>query len=267
MKTDFVIITSLYNLNDLKRDDKRNWNNYLEWFYETLKIKSPFIIFTEDSLVEIIKEKRKDLPTKIITEPLEKIPYYYLKDKIQDILNSEYYQKNMLDTNRIECKEAIYSVIQYSKFKWLEQAININPFSSKFFFWLDAGASRFIDDYDNVNDYPSQEALEKLKEIDDTFLLQYNVEYYRDLINSKNLTDNYFWDNRSFVCGTMFGGNKIAIENISKEIDILLDYMIENKNINNEQIALGYLLKNKDNLFSVFSRTNGKHLQLFQELA
>jgi hypothetical protein len=173
----------------------------------------------------------------------------------------------MSDTNRIECKNSMYSVIQYSKFKWLKKATEINPFDSKFFFWLDAGASRFLCDCDISNEYPSEDALRELEGIDNTMLIQYNTECYSDLVNSKTLTEKYLWDNRSFICGSMFGGNKVAIENITIEIDNLMQSMLQNKNLNNEQIAIGYLCKNKEDLFTKFYRVNGKnHLCLFQEM-
>ena len=37
-------------------------------------------------------------------------------------------------------------------------------------------------------------------------------------------------------------------------------------NVNNEQIALGYLVKNHPDDFAVYSRTNGQHMDIFTEL-
>ena len=268
MKNDFVIVTSLYNLKKVKRNDNRDWEDYLNWFAKTLQVKCPFIIFTEEETVDFIKDKRKNLPTHIITTKLEDVPLYSLKDKIQNILDSEEYKSQMTDCSRVECQESIYSVIQYSKFKWIVESCKINPFESKYFFWLDAGASRFLSDDDIENEYPSAEALSQLGEIDNTFLLQYNPDYYPDLVNADLLLESYFYDNRSFICGSMFGGNSEAIKNVDKEMDIIFDKMISNKCINNEQIALGYLCKSKPDLFTKFYRKNPKeHLSLFQEMA
>lgn len=268
MNTDFVIVTSLYNLKKVKRDDNRDWEDYLKWFGKTLKIKCPFIIFTEDDTVDFINSTRENLPTHIITSKLEDVPLYNLKTKMQEVLDSEEYKAQMQDSDRIECKESIYSVIQYSKFKWLKTSCEINPFDSKYFFWLDAGASRFLKDEDLLNQYPSTMALEQLSGIDNTFLLQYNPDYYPDLVNADLLLETYFYDNRSFICGSMFGGNSKSIEMIDIEMDIILEKMISNKCINNEQIALGYLCKNRPDLFTKFYRKNpNEHLSLFQEMA
>lgn len=263
----FSIVTSLYNLTNVHRGDGRKWQDYLDWFGKTLQVKCPFIIFTEEETVDFILEKRGNLPTHIITTKLEDVPLYNLRDTIQTVLNSSEYKEEMSDVSRVECKDSMYSIIQYSKFKWLKESSKLNPFNSKYFFWLDAGASRFLSSSDYEKEYPSQEALAQLDQIDNTFLIQYNPDYYSDLVNSSTLTENYLWDNRAFICGSMFGGNSKAIFSIDDEINEIMDYMIENSCVNNEQIALGYLCKNKENLFTRFYRTNpNQHLSLFQEM-
>ena len=60
----------------------------------------------------------------------------------------------MSDPERIECKHAMYSIIQYSKFPWVKEAIEMNPHKSTYFFWLDAGGSRFYEGYDLNKEYP-----------------------------------------------------------------------------------------------------------------
>ena len=66
----------------------------------------------------------------------------------------------------------------------------------------------------------------------------------------------------------MFGGHKNIIPKVSDLVeDVLLNKMIAEGNVNNEQIALGYLVKNHPDEFSVYERTNGKHMDLFTELA
>ena len=121
---------------------------------------------------------------------------------------------------------------------------------------------------DYQNEYPSESALDQLSQIDNTFLLQYNPDYYMDLINADTLDASYLWDNRSFICGSMFGGNIDSINSVEEEIDKILDMMIERGCVNNEQIALGYLCKNNEDMFTKFYRKNrNKHLELFQEMS
>jgi len=268
MKSGLTLVTSLYNLSGVTREDDRNWEDYIKWFKQTLSINCNFIIFTEPEVIPHIKKVRKDTDTLIIESSLNTIPYYYLLDKIQSILDSDFYKSNMKDINRVECKDAIYSVIQYSKFKWLREAAEINPFDTDYFFWIDAGVSRFLEPQDYKSSFPSLDTIEQLNTIDDTLVIQYNSDYYEDLTKARILPKTYFWDNRSFVCGSMFGGNETAITTVENEIDTIMNLMIKNKFVNNEQIALGYLTKIREDLFSLFHRTNpNKHLELFTELS
>jgi hypothetical protein len=54
---------------------------------------------------------------------------------------------------------------------------------------------------------------------------------------------------------------------IEKEVEnILVNDMLKENNLNNEQIALAYLVKNKPELFEVYYRNTWKQIQLFLEL-
>ena len=243
-----TIVSALF---DIERVDGRPWEEYLKWFEEFLKLKTPMILFVSQDVADFIGEKRNDIPTEIVVQNVDQIPYYDLKDQIQEILDTDEYKENISDPDRIECKQSMYSVIQYSKFPWLKDAAAANPFNSDYFFWLDAGGSRFFGIYDLKKEYPSKEAVKSLEDMGDSFLVQMNTEYYPDLSEAKELDLDYLYDNRSYVLGSMFGGHKYAIARVCDMVEeIFLDEMIKKGNVNNEQIALGYLIKKYPDEFS-----------------
>lgn len=265
----FCLVTSLFNINreGMCGNDGRSWNDYLKWFEKTLQIKSPMIIFIEDDMVEFVKNIR-EYPTKIITHTVSEIPYFYLKDKIKTIINMEEYKKKIDSPERIECQHPMYTVVQYSKFKWLEQSIKINPFNSKYFFWIDAGASRHFDGFDLSKKFPSKNALIALNKMGQKFLMQLNMDFYQDISHAEVLDESYLWDARAITCGSFFGGELDAVRKVIEKIDNIFIYkMIENNFVNNEQIALAYLLKTEPNLFLEYQRYNGKHMDIFSELS
>ena len=68
--------------------------------------------------------------------------------------------------------------------------------------------------------------------------------------------------------GSMFGGHKNSLEKTAKMVDdVLMNEMIGEGSVNNEQIALGYLLKNNPDHFAAYQRKNGKHMDIFRELS
>ena len=259
-------VTALFNI-QRENMDGRTWDEYLEWFSRTLKLKCPMVIFVEDSLVKFVENYRQNLPTKIISHPLEEVPYYCMKEDMDDVIASEEYRSKTKCLDRIECNHSLYSIIQYSKFKWIRESIAMNPFDSDYYFWMDAGASRFFEGFDLNQSFPGEFGLKSLYGIDEKVLVQLNTETYQDLVNSDTLGKEYFYDPRSFVCGTFFGMHKNIHPEIEKEVEnILVNDMIKENNLNNEQIALAYLVKNKPELFEVYYRNTWKQIELFLEL-
>jgi len=258
-----TLVTSLYNINR-ETIDGRKWEDYLEWFAKTLKLKSPMVVYVESDLVNFVKEHRNGLPTKIIEESISEIPYYHLKDRTDVIIKSEEYRNKILDNSRIECNSSLYNIIQYSKFQWLKKASEENYFNSDYYLWVDAGLSRFFYDINLNQEYPGKLAKESLQEIKDNILIQVFLSYYPDLANAKLLDENYLLDNRSYIMGGMFGSGKESIKKMCSLIDDILEQMLSNNIVNNEQIALGYLYKKHPDLFVEFF--NESHIHRSYEL-
>ena len=103
--------------------------------------------------------------------------------------------------------------------------------------------------------------------MEDSFLIQMNMEFYKDLAEADEISEEYLLDNRSFILGSMFGGGPESIKKVSTHIKELLEnLMIKKGFVNNEQIAFGYLVKKYPDDFAVFERYTGKHMELFTEL-
>tara|TARA_B100001250_G_scaffold216175_1_gene185506 strand:+ start:6488 stop:7282 length:795 start_codon:yes stop_codon:yes gene_type:complete len=263
--TKVTVVSALF---DIDRVDGRKWDQYLKWFKQTLQLKVPMILFIPKDLQEIVDEVRGDLETQTIYQEVDDIPYYNLKKEIEDIIDSEEYHDKMSDSSRIECRQAMHPIINFSKFDWLKQAANMNHHKSDAFLWLDAGASRFFDGFEVDTQWPSEDALESLGGMEDGFLVQMNCDYYPDLYGAEELGLDYLWDNRSYVLGSLFGGSNKAVNKVADQVDdILRNKMIGDNNINNEQIALGYLVKKYPDDYVIYNRTNGKHMDLFGELS
>lgn len=262
MNSNSTIVTALYDIGREKIDG-RSMDNYLEWFSKTLLFNCPMVIYCDESLNSFISKHRPEhLLTKIINKKLEEIPYFYLKDQIDKVILSDEYKNRIKDSNRIECKTSLYSIIQYSKFPWVLYAAEQNFFNSHYFFWLDAGASRFVPDIEiSTSVFPGERFLSKIKNYPGKSLFQMYVASYPDLaFHDGELPQDYLFDNRSFVWGGMFGVDIEGIKNISLLVeDIFVKDMIENNNINNEQIAIGYLLKKFPQNFALLNNDYHYH--------
>lgn len=257
-----TIVTGLFDIGREKIDG-RSLNQYYDWFKRTLQLQCSMLIYSESNHVQFILDNRpKNLETKIVVQELSGLPYYHLKNKMDDILMSVDYQKKIVDPSRIECKTSLYSIIQYSKFPWVFNAVKENYFDSEYFFWLDAGISRFITDLSlSKLKFPGEKFMNLIKKHPGKTLIQTYNRPYKDLsAKRKHLSHDYFYENRSYVTGSIFGVDTLAIERLTKRVDsVLISNMLEKNILNNEQIALGYLLKvyNKD--FLIFENDNRIH--------
>lgn len=267
-----TLVTALYNINRDKDGDGRSFEEYLSWFKKTLEIKSPMVIFIEEELKDFVQSCRKNLPTKIIIQSLQDVPYYFLNDKIQNILDDDQYKFKIGSPQRVECNMSLYNVIIYSKFPWIKEVVLDNPFNTEYFMWIDAGLSRFFDQHgiDLCNKYPSENAEKSLLEVKDNILIQTSMSYYPDLVNATICTEEYFWDARTWImAGLWGGGSNIILKFCDMMDDILKEKMIKNNVINNEQNAMAYLYKNNEDMFIAFENYSYMHRQyeLISELA
>lgn len=266
MKT--TIVTALYDIGREKFDG-RKFEEYLVWFEKTLSLNCSMVVFVPASLETFVRSNRKEKETTIILQELEETPYFHVSERMQEVISHPGYKQKMNDSHRIECTSNLYNCIQYSKFKWMKEAAEIKQ--SDYFIWMDAGLSRFFDDLDTSKQYPGKNAVPVLEANKDKILVQAFSSNYPDLFYAQTLTEDYFWDNRSFVMGGMFGGSKSAIEKIDKMTEeVLVRKMLDNDFVNNEQIALGYLIKNQGDLFSIFvnegPRKNHRNYELINQL-
>ena len=254
-----TIVTGLFDINR-NLIDGRSWQSYLEWFEKTLSINSPMVIFVEEKTYDFVKSKRSNKNTKIIVQSVQDLKMYKHKDRIDEIVSSTSYKQSIKDCNRIECKSSLYTIIQFSKFEWMLTASNENPFNSDYFIWMDAGLSRFFDELNTSNRYPSENMENKLLSFGDRVFIQTFCCSYTRLFNATTLPESYLLDNRSYVMGGLFGGNKTVLPIIKEKVDDVFLRLMLNKNIvNNEQIVFGYLLKTNPELFYMFINDNSKH--------
>lgn len=267
---DVVLVTALYDIGrgNLNTGQKRTFEDYLDWFNETLKLNCPMVVFVEEENVDFVKQKRIGLPkTIIIAQALDEIPYYCLHDKIKTTIQN--LNPLVKDAYRIECSLPMYTVIQYSKFEWLNIASQSYDHQEDVFFcWVDAGISRFTQKLNSqkTTKFPNPTMKTQMK-LCDKFWIQKNTKYYPDLFSS-SLKAEYLCDSRSFIVGTIFGGKKEVLKTISELVRNVFEVeMMEKRQIvNNEQIVLAFLLNKHPHLFRVFENHSSDVLPVFETM-
>jgi hypothetical protein len=258
-----TIVTAFFDINRAENGDGRTIEEYFEWAKKTLQLNAHFYIITESRFETFFKENRPShLPFHLHIMDFHQSHFYSYYPQIQSILTSEEYQKRIKHPNRVECILPEYNILQYSKFHYLQLAIEENPFQSSHFFWMDLGASRFFMEVDIPQPYPSLNMTNQITQISG-FIIQHRHDLF-----SYPLDDEFVWDSANLLCGTMFGGSSSILQRMSQLLEkIWQEKMIKKGVVNNEQLGLALVWKEYPELFYLIPGNNRCHLILFSLLA
>ena len=132
-------------------ESKHSIKSYRTWIkYFLNEIKCNIIIFTSEDLVPFLKSEIKHNNFYFIVKPLKQLKIFV---DYKDIWANQYY----IDTNK-QCGRTIGCYILWnSKFQFLKESIDINPFNSDKFVWNDIGSMRrncyteLLKNYPNYN--------------------------------------------------------------------------------------------------------------------
>jgi len=171
--------------------------------------------------------------------------YYKYYDRIKEILENDYYKNKIENPNRIECTSPEYNILQYSKYNYMNMAVESNPFQSTMFFWLAPSSSEYLDNMVLSSQFPSKIGINRVKSQKKILFTQDNNLY------KYNIDDTFIWKSEKLLYNEIFGGDAEVIQIIAEKIEnIFLEDMLNNNNVNDESIAL-VLVWNKTQLNKV----------------
>lgn len=257
-----VLVTALYNINR-ETVDGRKWASYLQWFQKTLRLNAKMVVFVEPTLESFVKENRAHcdaLSTVIVKQTLESIPAYPYREKISRVLAFKSKQKGA--SIKVENTHAMYNVIMYSKFGWLQHAATLGLINGDkddtVYLWIDAGISRFFPpSFDPANAAFPEESWIKaisnsgrvwMQSRGDQTKLDDAVNEIRDLAEEK-----YIGTNRCLIAGSLFGGTNKPLQTLCAYVIDFLDEILKRARMDNEQIALAVMAHRHPKLFTIVS--------------
>ena len=263
-----TIVSAFFDINRETLGDGRKLEEYKEWIKRTLQLNCNLYIITEARFIDfMISHRPSEYHHKTVfnVDTLENAMFYKYREQMCKIMQSEEYKRRIMHPDRVECKLPEYNIIQYSKFGWLLDAIQENPFQSDVFFWMDIGISRFFESMDLTREYPNPLALEQMRLANnnlDGFIIQkrYDLETFK-------IDDEFVWRSDNLLKGTLFGGSIECIKKITNAVENIFQKDMLNKGcVNNEQIALALLYKQYPDWFYLTKDSSIRHLELIFEL-
>lgn len=242
-------VTAFFDFNRPSRP--ASW--YLVRLEKTLALPLPFVIYTQPQHIPtiLLMKRPKGYPTKIVSTRFSDLPYYQNLSRIKEIQRNKTYLSRIEASDRIEVHEPLYPIIQFSKYHLVLQTSEINPFNSKSYIWIDAGASRFFNTFDLSklwNDFRFGDRL-IVKSFSELFHI---AERKKD---QESLEEMINYGHHNYIAGTMFAGNLNAFRLMAQKINDIWLTWLEHGIVNNEQIAMVLLWTREPELFAPIKHT------------
>jgi hypothetical protein len=197
-------IVTCYYLLPISKHNNPSQNRYLEWIQHMLKIDNPMVIFGDEQSFPLIKSFRQDKMDKT----------RFIQASFNEFYTARYYETFLKNyetdyEKRIGHNPLLY-MIWNEKSNFLKKAIDLNPFDTNYYLWVDMGCFRYP-----TNDFLHYPNPARINEQDHSKVLLLQVEDFTSQeLEAKDLAalPNYIFLNR--ISGTIFGGGK----------DILLEW-------------------------------------------
>ena len=256
-----TLVTSLYDIGRGEinnRNAHRPFSKYLSWFKHVLSINAPMVVFVDQSLAPYVKEHRpKNYQTKVVIQKFEELKAYKYHDRIQNTINRMTMDKKLSHFKL--CPEFItakYQTIIYSKFDFLLEVSEQNPFNTGYFFWLDAGTFYDKPTFDVTLPWPDPL---KVKILGDKFLVadqEFNLTDKSPLIDKKK----YLRKHSNQICAYTLGGTKNAIQKVHKKFWEEVETLLTETLTTNEQIILQLLILKDPQDYYIWYKTKYNYL-------
>lgn len=246
-----TVVTALYDIGREQRGDGRTFDQYLQWFAKTVQLNVPMVIFVDPKHESFVKTHRpKGCLTKLVLAPFIQAPCFGMMEKMRLILESWGNNKLYPFRTDLAMKMPEYQVVIHSKFGWMQQAINENPFHSEIFIWLDAGSSRFWEfktesKLDPTKPWPHTSWLLPIKNSN-------RVWIQRDAFFNCSFGPVAIGLSISSVNASTFAANTSTMKRLCVMMhDFLQKEMLSKNRLDNEQVALSILRTRHPELFCI----------------
>jgi hypothetical protein len=218
--------------------NNKHENKYIDWFQNSLKVNCPYVFFSDKETIEIIKKYRQNLLT------------FYVECNITDFVTYKY--KDKMITHPVHCPSVELNLIWIEKIFLIKKALEINPFSSDFFCWIDAGICNYRTISPPSTSFPNINKLNILPK--DKLIYSSNNKYVEKYVKP----NNYY----HHISGTSYILHKNMINGFANIYEKYLDKLIHKNNIWTDQLVLTHIYKDHKDVFFELCSGHGEIIPL-----
>ena len=152
-----TIVTMFYNIREKEQNLSNSTLNhkvsrYIQFAKEFIfKLPYNLIIFTDDEEIsKIVTEERGENlnKTHIFKKPFEDTYYFKHLEKLKELQT-----KFVIINGQLEHETPMYIILNNNKFDFMESAIELNPFNSSHFVWMDFGINHVAKNTELIHEW------------------------------------------------------------------------------------------------------------------
>jgi hypothetical protein len=168
MNKNVTLVTGLWDLGRGKIEGwgKRDFQQYKDRFFDLLKSDAQMCIWIPKELEQEVLEVRQGSPTKIYFKELEDFKTWFpFFDKLQEIRTSpQWYNSAGWLPESPQAALEFYNPMMMCKMFMVNDSAIMNPFGSKYFYWIDGGLTSTV----NTGYFTHDNVLDRLKNYTDS---------------------------------------------------------------------------------------------------
>ncbi|GFO31951.1 protein htrl-like [Plakobranchus ocellatus] len=223
----FTVVTGLVDIGRGGwRTQGRTYREYLTHMLKVLRLDVNLIVFIEPKGLEFVKMNRRGRENRTVIYPttIEKLSYYPLLPRIQEIMNTDQFKRDNDNYKNGNCEAFVpqYNLLTNSKVCFVHQAIRENPFRSTYFIWIDGGYGH--GETEETDIYPS-DGIWSPKHLTG-YPNQVTVTIREELPTEEEKQRGLYKLDEAWIAGGLYGGGIQAMEiyyQLHKQV--FLDYL------------------------------------------
>lgn len=200
-----TIVTMFYKIREKENNNSGSrLNHSVERYLNMakdfiLKLNYNLIVFTDsDDIIDFVANERKS-KIKIYNLPFEDTYFYRHLDKLHELQ-----KKFRIHNGNLEHETPMYIILNNNKFDFIDRAINLNPFNSTHFVWMDFGINHVAQNTELIHEWITC-IPDKIKQL--------CINPYIEKVEDKRMFENIY----HHMAGGLFSG---SAENLLKYIEL-----------------------------------------------
>ena len=254
----YTIVSAFFNIG------RKSWHgfeqsvhSYLSQAERVFSLDDYMVIYIQPELMDFVKHHREkySLKTKMIPMTLEELSLYKYKEPIEKIMQNPEFQDGLAVPDCPEVTQPLYDIVVWSKIPLVSKTIDINPFNTSHFVWLDFGIHRQMLKESMLNKPLLSDIPDKIK----LLCLRYPITEDLDI-------KKFYKSHSNRLSATMITGSaenfKILHHYFEQEIERCLNQNL----VNNDRSLLCQIFLKHPELFELYYGWWGEQITNYYEI-